>query len=688
MNDLTGQTLGQYRIVEPIGRGGMASVYKAYQPSLDRYVAIKVLPPYYAHEPGFAMRFTREAKAVAKLDHPNILPIYDFGQEGDLSYIVMKYVAAGTLKEMMGQPMPPAQAADIISQIAAAVVKAHNQGVIHRDGYPSNVLMDRGQWALLMDFGLAKMVAGSVQLTASGVGVGTPAYMAPEQGQGETVDARVDVYSLGVVLYEMLTGRVPFDAETPMAVVLKHIIEPLPMPRTVNPAIPEPVERVILKAMAKDPADRYASTGEMAAALQRAIAQAETLPQAALPPAEAILAPQATPPATEQPIAPAEEEKPAAIRTRRKLPRWAFALGAVALVALVGVILVATGIISSDETPTPTLLAQTKRSDEETVTVAAPTPTSPTALEPVSPGIPPARVRDVRPCDWEGLGPGLCIWSPPDDRPIKLLEDAGLEFTAPPSWSPNGEQIALCAMDPGGARQHETAVYIVNSDGSNLHPLPQLGNDISPAWSPNGEWLAFHSNCDLAIMHPDGSGATVIWPHDERCTMAPQWSPDSEWIVFSLTPAEEWRFPMTREVWVISRDGAIITPVASISHPSQECFQDTVAFSLDGGQVAYFDADCRPMIVNADGRGQAMPLTDFPYWWTSSVYPQWGGAALSGTSRMCHDSRAEPTPDPAPQLRYPAILSANRTCENRRLCALSPGDQPRACSATGQVSPG
>ncbi len=285
---LAGQTLGPYRLIERIGRGGMATVYKAYEPSLDRYVAIKVLPQYFAHDPDFQARFRREAKAIARLNHPNILPVYGSGQEGEVNYIAMRYVEAGaTLKDPLGQPMELKRAVKIFSQVGRALDYAHQQGIVHRDVKPTNVLMAEEEWALLMDFGLARMVESSVQLTKTGVGVGTPAYMSPEQGQGIKVDARTDVYSLGVMLYEMLTGRVPYEAETPMAVVLKHITAPLPMPRQANPEIPEAVERVILKAMAKSPEGRYQTAGEMVAALRGAVARAEVR-EAAVPPLEEV----------------------------------------------------------------------------------------------------------------------------------------------------------------------------------------------------------------------------------------------------------------------------------------------------------------------------------------------------------------------------------------------------------------
>jgi serine/threonine-protein kinase len=270
MQGLVGQTLGQYTIMEQIGEGGMASVFKAYQPGLDREVALKVLPPQFAKKGDFSERFAREAKAIGNLHHPNILPVYDSGQNKGYSYLAMRYIAgARTLGDEMKQPLTVGRIIELISQIAAALDHAHEAGVIHRDIKPSNVLMD-GEWALLSDFGLAKMVEASVELTGAGVGMGTPAYMSPEQGRGQKVDRRTDIYALGIILFEMLTGQVPHKAETPIATVMKRLSEPLPLPRSLNPDIPEAVERVLLKALAVDPELRFERAGALAAALKEA----------------------------------------------------------------------------------------------------------------------------------------------------------------------------------------------------------------------------------------------------------------------------------------------------------------------------------------------------------------------------------------------------------------------------------
>jgi serine/threonine protein kinase len=276
--NVIGKQISQYKIEEQIGQGGMATVYKAYQSSINRHVAIKILPTQYAQDPNFVKRFEQEARAIAALEHPHILPVYDFGTQDGLTYMVMRYVRGGTLTNLMGTPLSYERIVRLVSDVARALDYAHKQGVVHRDIKPSNILIDKNGEALLTDFGIAKLIEGSsgaTQLTGSGTILGTPAYMSPEQAKAQHVDGRSDVYSLGVVLYELLTGQQPFQAETPVAVVLKHVSEPLPLPRLVKADVPEPLERVVLKAMAKEPGQRYQTAEEMGQALQAALREIE-----------------------------------------------------------------------------------------------------------------------------------------------------------------------------------------------------------------------------------------------------------------------------------------------------------------------------------------------------------------------------------------------------------------------------
>ncbi|MBU2609537.1 MAG: protein kinase [Chloroflexi bacterium] len=268
-DSLMGQTLGAYRLVERLGQGGMATVYKGYEAALDRYVAVKVLPQFFASDPSFAQRFRREAKAVAQLNHPNIIPIYSYGEQSGITYLVMQFVEGGTLKHERGQTHSPEESLRLLLPIARALGYAHGRGIVHRDIKPSNVLMAEGNWPMLADFGLAQMTESSMKLTGTGVGLGTPMYMSPEQGRGDKVDARTDIYSLGIMLYELVTGDVPFRADTPMAIVIKHMTAPMPMPRQLNPKLPEEVENIILKATAKDADDRYQTADEMITAMER-----------------------------------------------------------------------------------------------------------------------------------------------------------------------------------------------------------------------------------------------------------------------------------------------------------------------------------------------------------------------------------------------------------------------------------
>lgn len=272
MEDLTGRTFGAYQIVAPLGEGGMAAVYKAYQPAMERYVAVKVLPQHMASSEEFVLRFRREAKLLAQLQHPHILPVFDYGEADGYPYIVMPLVQGGTLTDLLKKrALSLGETRRLSLQIGDALSYAHERGMIHRDIKPSNILIDERGNCLLTDFGLARMVEGATHLTESGTIMGTPAYMSPEQGAGSPIDMRSDIYSLGIVLYEMVTGRVPYVAETPVAVVFKHIQDPLPSARKFNPSLPQEVELILLKALAKSPNDRYQTAAAFVQAIRRAI---------------------------------------------------------------------------------------------------------------------------------------------------------------------------------------------------------------------------------------------------------------------------------------------------------------------------------------------------------------------------------------------------------------------------------
>ena len=272
MDSLIGKTLGQYQILEEIGRGGMAVVYKAHQPALERYVAIKVLPQQFTFDREFVERFLREARAAARLNHPHIVTIHDVGQAGGTYYIVMEYLKGPSLVDLLRQrgALPPQQAAQVVAQVASALDYAHQQGFVHRDVKPSNVLLGAGGVAKLTDFGIVKAAEGT-RLTQTGTLLGTPEYMSPEQAKGLGVDHRTDIYSLGVVAYEMLTGRVPFQAESTLALLHKVAYDPLPPIRHTRPDLPAGVEEVLAKALAKEPDERYGTVSAFVDALGRAL---------------------------------------------------------------------------------------------------------------------------------------------------------------------------------------------------------------------------------------------------------------------------------------------------------------------------------------------------------------------------------------------------------------------------------
>ena len=262
--DRTGQTIGGYKLAEEIGRGGMAVVYRAHQPQLDRSVAIKVLETTDGDKDEFLTRFRREAKAVAALRHPNILTIYDYGEEEGAAYIVMEFVPGGSLKtQLTGQPMDWPKVASLMIPVGRALEYAHSRSIIHRDIKPANILLARPDWPMLADFGLAKLVSNPVGITEPGISLGTPAYLSPELAVGDEVDHRSDIYGLGIVIYELLTGQVPLQCDTPIETVMRRLRECPAPPSQLNPKVLPEVESVVMRTLEQKPAARYQTMREL-----------------------------------------------------------------------------------------------------------------------------------------------------------------------------------------------------------------------------------------------------------------------------------------------------------------------------------------------------------------------------------------------------------------------------------------
>jgi len=256
---LSDNKLGRYEITDEIGRGGMSIVYHSHDARTKRNVALKALPRQFLHNPSFRHRFEREAQTIASLEHPAIVPLYDFGEEDGQPFLVMRYMAGGPLKDrLLEGPFSLEAATKILRRIGSALDYAHQQGIIHRDLKPGNILFDRFDEAYLADFGIVQLAEGSPKLTKESALMGTPAYMSPEQAHGDAeLDGRSDIYALGILLFEMLTGQLPYHADTPVRLMMKHVLDPVPSVREANRLISKKVERIIKRALAKEPKLRY-----------------------------------------------------------------------------------------------------------------------------------------------------------------------------------------------------------------------------------------------------------------------------------------------------------------------------------------------------------------------------------------------------------------------------------------------
>jgi serine/threonine-protein kinase len=636
---------------------------------MDRHVALKILLPHMARDPGFLRRFRREAKLWAKLQHPHILPVFDFGTADAYAYIVMPLVETGTLADILdGEPLPLSQICRVISQVGDALDHAHSLGVIHRDVKPSNVLVDHGGNCLLTDFGVAKIAGGSAATTQSGAIIGTPAYMSPEQIRAEELDGRSDLYSLGVVLYQMATGRVPYQADAPSSVFIKHLTEPLPPPRGHNPNLPAGVEKVITRSLSKEREGRYPTAGEMAAALAEAVAN-----QMAGAAGSDVLRAPAVRPALWRLL---HLRITSLLRRRRRLPMRAWEL---ALIGIAGVVVlaVASGVIPGSQVPA-TQPPPTTRPAVTTTAVPAnthvpPTPSPtytpvpptplPTATPTPLPTVTPTQAAGGRPAHsppghivftcFMGGNDEICSIGADGAGEQRLTDNAATDWYA--SYSADGSQIVFSSrrrgrfefylmetdgsnqrplgadlgdvfassLSPDGrhiaftsARHGNQDIWVANSDGSGPRRLTNPDHsDIDPVWSPDGTQIAFCSDRSGRnahyVMNSDGSDVRALVTGLRHIGGRSDWSPDGRWLAFYTGPGED------RDIYLVATDGSEVRRLTDGGN------NVAPSFSPDGEWIAFMstrDGDSEIFVMRVDGT-DIIQLTDNerPDW-----QPRWG----------------------------------------------------------------
>ena len=573
-DDLIGKKIGGYEILELIGRGGMASVYRAHQVSMNRVVAIKMLPSQYLNDDTYMQRFHREVKIVAQLEHRNIVPVHDYGEENEQPYIVMRYMAGGSIDDLLVDgALELDQIVKLLDQIAPALDYAHSKNVLHRDLKPSNVLMDDNGGAYLTDFGIARILGDPVNsITTQGV-VGTPSYMSPEQAQGQTLDNRSDVYSFGVMLFEMATGRRPFESDTPYSIAVMHVTQPPPPPRSINPKIPLPVENVILTCLSKNRDSRYKDAVTLAEALRHAVSppvvnlydtQRGMVRPDLSPPVE-----QTPPPAPYIPPPPSSgtsyvpaggtsSSLPAVqhrVRLRRK-PNLIFsaALGGLLGCGLLTLVIVVLVVVVSNilQQQVVNEQAETETAVAATDTTGTPSPrvtpdaTSQSAVSTITGEETPSDDSTPSPTSSASSGDlsGLLVYAAErsnnfDIFTLNLATDRETRLTSSslndiyPAVSPDGERIAYIADSDG-----DYEIWVMDIDGRSPRRLTlNTVNDRYPSWSPDGGWIVYSSdvrgdgNFDLYRVRADGSGEPDELFSDGARNSFPHWRGNA--IVFT-----------------------------------------------------------------------------------------------------------------------------------------------------------
>jgi serine/threonine protein kinase len=602
MGFAVGETVGQFEIVEYLGQGGMATIYKAHQTTLDRFVALKVIHPVLKDDQAFLDRLKREASIIAKLNHPNIVTVYDFSEFEGMPFLVLRYIDGKTLKAVLQQQrLGTNQILKIIRPVADALSYAHSRGVLHRDVKPSNILIDNEGHVYLTDFGLARIAYSSESTSSHEMMIGSPHYLSPEQAKSEKADARTDIYSLGIVLFEMFTGQVPFSSETPYGTILAQINQTPPSPRSINPKVPPAVEQVILKALAKEPKDRYASVRDMMRALENAARGPKNAPEEDSAPIPLIdYKPARTLPLPDSLSDMGNQIKTAAASLgggdTKRSQRWV--LIAAGLLALLVIFLCLFGA---------TLLA----------IKAPPFQAAGTPLKAGTPTFVAAAVATAQPTSarvaTETLAP-VIVATPTSPTPVRAstitgtLANSPTRPPAPPAADAPKGKIVYSVATGDLAEQH--SIWVANADGSNAYKAIDLA--LWPSLSPDGKQIAFYRIKDegIYVANADGGDVHKILPNETCCV---QWSRDSKHLILVQGKLKAG----DTHVKIINPDGTNAVELQLGVSPYNP------AWSPDGSKIVYAACDqadrnkCGLFVYDMESKASKMITTD------GGGAPQW-----------------------------------------------------------------
>ncbi len=691
MANLIGQRIGHYEILAVLGEGGMATVYRARQLNMQREIALKIIQPDPKRSTEAATRFEREARLIASFSHIHILKVFDYGQfyghhlrlidesidpRAVLFYLAMELLSGGNLADRIAKgPMSLETMASILEQVASALDYAHARNVVHRDLKPKNIMFDQDGNAILTDFGIAKIIGDELALTQTGMSMGTPLYMAPEQWQGKPVDARTDTYALGIILYEMLTGSVPFKADTPFAMAALHVNDAPPSVRASRPDLPEGIEEIINRALAKHPDARYHSASQLVNDFKAAIPE-RTAPAPDMDRRTIMYQADGTP----HPLAASQPILIEPPRTRR--PGGLLVGGiaaALVLVALVGFLLSRVG---SSSTPTPSASPQStlpvvsgdstpggsQATAPGTAAVVAAVSASPTLItSPMStatltPTAPPSATATTPPTSTATAtempsATATATASPtfiPTATPTRTLTPTQTNTPPPTVFGGGKGKIAFFSNRDGNSE-----IYSMDADGKNERRLTNhLAADEWPGWSPDGRYITFSSNRDgngeIYVMDADGTDIRRL-TNNPAYDWFPVWSPDGAQIAFvsdrdgnnevyimdaeglnqrrltgsaSFDAFPSWSPDSKQIVFASNRDGnyklyAVNVNASNLRRLTNTSADDTTpSWSPDGQQIAFVserDGNREIYVMNANGLNQRR-LTNQN---TADLAPSW-----------------------------------------------------------------